>query len=152
MRGSRRLPAGAVSVNAVYRGQLLPVAFRVAGDPTRSGCLGVRHVFAGIGVADYSALREWYERFMGRPADLVPNDIEVCWQLTDSAWIYVKEDAERAGNAFITILVDDLDARLAELERNGIASGPVDTNADGVRTAVVTDPEGNTIQLGETPG
>jgi len=112
----------------------------------------VTHVFAGIGVADYPALREWYERFMGRSADLVPNDIEVCWQLTDSAWIYVKEDPERAGNAFITILVDDLDSRLAELERNGIASGPVDTNADGVRTAVVTDPEGNTIQLGETPG
>jgi catechol 2,3-dioxygenase-like lactoylglutathione lyase family enzyme len=111
-----------------------------------------RHVFAGIGVADYPAMRDWYERFMGRPADLVPNEIEVCWQLTDSAWIYVKEDPERAGNAFLTVLVDDLDAWLGELQERGIAPGPVDTNPDGVRTAVVTDPEGNTIQLGETPG
>jgi len=111
-----------------------------------------RHVFAGIGVSDYPALREWYERFMGRPADLVPNEIEVCWQLTDSAWVYVKKDEERAGNAFITILVDDLGARLEELSRRGIASGPVETMTNGTRTALVTDPEGNTIQLGETPG
>jgi catechol 2,3-dioxygenase-like lactoylglutathione lyase family enzyme len=111
-----------------------------------------RHVFAGIGVADYPAMRDWYEAFMGRPADLVPNEIEVCWQLTDSAWIYVKEDGERAGKSFLTILVDDIDAQVAGLGERGIASGPVDTNAAGVRVALVTDPEGNTIQFGETPG
>src|SRR4051812_1981563 len=109
-------------------------------------------LFAGIGAADYEALREWYERFFDRPADLVPNEIEVCWQLTESAWIYVKEDAERAGNAFVTVLVDDLDARVGELAAAGIASGPVETHSDGVRVALVTDPEGNTIQLGEVPG
>jgi catechol 2,3-dioxygenase-like lactoylglutathione lyase family enzyme len=111
-----------------------------------------RHVFAGIAVADYPAMRDWYERFMGRPADLVPNEIEVCWQLTESAWIYVKEDRERAGKAFLTVLVDDLDARLDELRERGIASGPVDdTLPGGTRVALVTDPEGNTIQLGEAP-
>ena len=111
----------------------------------------VTHVFAGIGVADYPAMREWYERFFGRAADLVPNEIEVCWQLTDSAWIYVKEDAERAGKSFVTVLVDDLDARLDELREEGIAPGPVVTLAGGTRTTVVTDPEGNTIQLGQVP-
>jgi catechol 2,3-dioxygenase-like lactoylglutathione lyase family enzyme len=112
----------------------------------------VQHVFAGIAAADYPAMRDWYERLMGRPADLVPNEIEVCWQLTDNAWIYVKADRERAGNAFITLLVDDLDAQLTELSERGIASGPVDAHSDGVRVALVTDPEGNTIQFGETPG
>jgi len=112
----------------------------------------IKYLFAGIGVADYDTMRDWYERFMGRPADLVPNEIEVCWQLTDSAWVYVKQDAERAGKAFITILVDDLDARVGELSHRGIASGPVETMSNGTRTALVTDPEGNTIQLGETPG
>jgi catechol 2,3-dioxygenase-like lactoylglutathione lyase family enzyme len=111
-----------------------------------------RHLFAGIGVADYAAMRDWYERFTGRPADLVPNEIEVCWQLTDTAWVYVKKDEERAGKAFITMLVDDLDARLEELSQRGIASGPVETMSNGTRTALVTDPEGNTIQLAETPG
>ena len=111
----------------------------------------VNHLFAGIAAADYESLREWYERLVGRPADLVPNEIEVCWQLTDSSWIYVKADPERAGKAFHTFLVDDLDARLAELAERGIASGPVDTNGAGVRTTLLTDPEGNTIQLGEPP-
>src|SRR5262245_22367930 len=111
--------------------------------------MATKHLFAGIGVADYPAMREWYERFMGRPADLVPNEIEVCWQLTDTAWVYVMEDAERAGKAFVTFLVDDLDAQLAELAQRGIASGPVDTLSNGTRTVVVTDPEGNTIQLGQ---
>jgi predicted enzyme related to lactoylglutathione lyase len=107
--------------------------------------------FAGIGAADYDAQRHWYERFFGRAADLVPNEIEVCWQVTDSAWMYVKADAERAGSAFHTLLVDDLDAWLAGLAERGIASGPVDTHSDGVRVALVTDPEGNTIQLGQVP-
>jgi catechol 2,3-dioxygenase-like lactoylglutathione lyase family enzyme len=113
--------------------------------------MGTNQLFAGIGAADYQALRDWYERFFGRPADLVPNEIEVCWQLTDSAWIYVKADSERAGNAFHTLLVDDLDGWLVELDQRGIASGPVDTHSDGVRVAHVTDPEGNTIQLGQVP-
>jgi catechol 2,3-dioxygenase-like lactoylglutathione lyase family enzyme len=119
---------------------------------TSSWRQSVQHLFAGIGVADYEAMRDWYETFMGRPPDLVPNDIEVCWQLSDSGWIYVKADPGRAGNAFLTFLVDDLDGWLAALERRGIPSGPVDTHSDGVRVALVTDPEGNTIQLGETPG
>jgi predicted enzyme related to lactoylglutathione lyase len=108
-------------------------------------------LFAGIGAADYEALGDWYERFFGRPADLVPNEIEVCWQLTDSAWIYVKADPERAGTAFLTLLVEDLDAELAGLAERGISSGPADTHSDGVRVALVTDPEGNTIQFGQVP-
>jgi predicted enzyme related to lactoylglutathione lyase len=111
--------------------------------------MGVDHLFAGIGAADYRAMSEWYERLMGRPADLVPNEFEVAWQLTDSAWIYVKADPERAGSAFLTVLVDDLDAYLAGLAERGIAPGPVDTLSGGTRVALVTDPEGNTIQLGQ---
>ena len=110
------------------------------------------YVFAGIAVADYDPMREWYERLMGRPADLVPHETEVAWQLTDTGWIYVKADADRSGKAFVTFLVDDLDAQLAALAERGIASGPVDTMTNGTRTALVTDPEGNTIQFGEVPG
>lgn len=114
--------------------------------------MAVTYLFAGVAAAHYESLRDWYERLMGRPADLVPNEIEVCWRLTDTSWIYVKADPERASKAFITVLVDDLDAQLAELDERGIASGPVETLPGGVRTTVVTDPEGNTIQFGEAPG
>jgi predicted enzyme related to lactoylglutathione lyase len=113
--------------------------------------VSISYVFAGIAAADYDSLREWYQRLIGRPPDLIPNETEVCWQLTDTGWIYVVADPDRAGNAFLTVLVDDLDHHLAGLADRGIASGPIDTLPGGVRKAVVTDPEGNTIQFGEAP-
>ena len=63
------------------------------------------HVFAGIPVADYAAARPWYERLAGRAPDMVPHDHEAVWQLTDTGWLYIVEDAERAGRALVTLLV-----------------------------------------------
>jgi catechol 2,3-dioxygenase-like lactoylglutathione lyase family enzyme len=108
-------------------------------------------VFAGIHVADLDAARAWYERFAGRPPDLIPNDDEVAWRFTDSGWIYVVRDAERAGTAAVTLLVDDLGERLAGLAERDIESGELETYANGVRHVVITDPEGNTIAFGEVP-
>jgi predicted enzyme related to lactoylglutathione lyase len=51
----------------------------------------------------------------------------------------------------VTFLVEDIDAYVAALAERGIASGPVETHPDGVQVALVTDPEGNTIQLGQVP-
>jgi hypothetical protein len=68
------------------------------------------HVFAGIPVADFGAARAWYEELLKRPPDLVAHETDVAWQVTDSGWIYVVEDAGRAGRALVTVLVDDLDA------------------------------------------
>ena len=99
------------------------------------------HVFAGIPVADFDRAKRWYERLFGREADLVPHETEVAWQLTGNGWVYVVEDAERAGRALVTILVDDLDQITADGER--------ETVPGKYRNVVVTDPEGNRIQFGE---
>jgi catechol 2,3-dioxygenase-like lactoylglutathione lyase family enzyme len=112
----------------------------------------ITEVFSGMPVADYPAGRAWYERLTGRPPDLPVHDTECAWQLAGSGWIYVIGDAERAGSALLTILVDDLDGQLAELAGRGIQAGPIDTIADGVRVCVVTDPDGNHIQFGQPPG
>jgi catechol 2,3-dioxygenase-like lactoylglutathione lyase family enzyme len=101
------------------------------------------HVFAGIPVAEFAASRDWYEALLGRPPDMVPHDSEVAWRLTDSGWIYVVEDAGRAGHALVTVLVDDLDALGLE--------GEVETVPGKFRRTLVTDPEGNRIQFAETP-
>ena len=108
-------------------------------------------VFAAIHVADLDAARAWYEQFAGRPPDLVPNDDELAWQFTESGWIYVVRDAERAGRSAATLLVDDLDARLADLAARNVAVGEIETYGNGVRHVVVTDPEGNTVAFGEVP-
>jgi predicted enzyme related to lactoylglutathione lyase len=111
----------------------------------------VTYVFAGIPVADFEAARAWYERLAGRPPDLVPHSHEAAWQLTKTGWIYVVADAERAGSALVTLLVDDLDERIEALAQRGLEVGEVETIADGVRTVVLEDPDGNAIKLAQPP-
>jgi len=113
--------------------------------------MAVTYVFAGIPVADRDAAAGWYERLVGRPPDLIPNDDEAAWRLTETGWIYVIADATRAGSALNTLLVDDLDAFLAGLAERKVMAGPVKTIGDGVRVTVVTDPDGNRLQVGQPP-
>jgi len=109
------------------------------------------HLFAGIPVTDRDAAAGWYEPFVARPADLIPNEDEAAWQLTPSSWIYVFADQRRAGSAIHTLLVDDLDAFLAELAARGIATDAVETLRTSVRVSAVTDPNGNRLKVGQPP-
>jgi hypothetical protein len=102
-------------------------------------------LFAAIPTADFAVGRDWWQRFFGREPDLIPNDHEAAWRVTTDGWIYVIGDAERAGKALITLLVDDLDDWIARL---ALDAGALETMPGGIRTLHVTDPEGNTIQLG----
>src|SRR3712207_7605323 len=67
--------------------------------PPRSPCHGVpvSELFAGIAVADFPRALEWYRRLFGRDADVVAHDREVLWQVSGTGWLYVVEDAVRAG-------------------------------------------------------
>ena len=109
-------------------------------------------LFAGVAVAYYHAARAWYERLLGRPPDMIPNDNEATWRLAVAGWIYVVGDAHRAGKALLTLIVDDLDRHVAELGERGFATGAIETAPGLYRRVVVTDPEGNTITFAETPG
>ena len=113
--------------------------------------MAVTYVFAGIPVAHRDAAAGWYERLIGRPPDLVPNDDEAAWRLTETGWIYIIVDAHRAGSALHTLLVDDLDAFLAGLAERRITTSPVETIGGGVRRTDVTDPDGNRLQVGQPP-
>lgn len=106
-------------------------------------------LFAGLAVARLDAALAWYERFFGRPPDVVPNDTESMWQATDAGWVYVVADAERAGKGLMTVMVDDLGEDLTALEARGITTGPVETAPGLYRKTVLEDPEGNVIQLFE---
>lgn len=88
---------------------------------------------------------------IGRQPDLIPNDNEAAWRLTDTGWLYVIVDADRAGSGLNTLLVDDLDGFLAGITARGIGAGPVQTMDNGVRVTIVTDPDGNRLQLGQPP-
>lgn len=111
----------------------------------------VTYVFAGIPVADRDAAAAWYQQLTARPPDLIPNEDEAAWRLTETGWIYVIADRDRAGSALHTVLVDDLDGFLTGLAERGIRAGPVETIGVGVRVTIVTDPDGNRIQVGQPP-
>ena len=97
------------------------------------------HVFAGIPVSDYPAARAWYERLLGRPPDLLPHESEAAWQLNEGGWIYVVADAERAGRALVTFLVDDIAAWPVEADRS----------IPGMLRGDIVDPDGNKIQVAQ---
>jgi catechol 2,3-dioxygenase-like lactoylglutathione lyase family enzyme len=106
-------------------------------------------LFAGVPVADIASARAWYERLLGRPPDLIPNENEVAWQLAEAGWIYVVGDPARAGRTLLTLIVDDLDLELARLAERGVAAGPIAEGA--VRKLEIADPDGNKITFGQ-PG
>lgn len=110
--------------------------------------MGFTETFAGVAVRSIGDASPWYERLFGRPPDMLPNDIEAAWQVTPGGWVYVVEDAERAGYSLLTLLVDDLDERLTSA---GVDAASIDVVGGGTRTAVFTDPDGNRIQLGQPP-
>jgi predicted enzyme related to lactoylglutathione lyase len=109
----------------------------------------IEAVFAGLAVADFDRAIDFYERFFGREADLVPKEGDSAWQAAGQGWVYVVRDAERAGRGLLTLLVDDLEQHVATLAARGIESEPIERIPGVLARTVVTDPEGNTIQLGQ---
>ena len=60
-------------------------------------------------------------------------------------------DTNRAGNALLTLLVDDLDEQVAALAERGFVPNEVETLSDAGRKAAFVDPEGNKITFAQ-PG
>jgi predicted enzyme related to lactoylglutathione lyase len=114
--------------------------------------VSIKWFFAGIPVADYPLASAWYERLMGRPADFNPDENEAVWKVIDNGWVYVVADPGRAGKALITLMVDDLDRHVAELEERGVAVGAMEIQPGLYRRVAVTDPEGNKISFGQALG
>jgi catechol 2,3-dioxygenase-like lactoylglutathione lyase family enzyme len=107
-------------------------------------------LFAGIRVCDLTAARAWYERLLGEPS-FFPNATEVVWTLADDRSLYIEEDPHRAGSGLITVLVDDLDALVAEIGSRGLDPAARETYSNGVRKATYRDDDGNEIGFGGVP-
>ncbi len=119
--------------------------------PAGFAAVPVSELFASIPVGDRDAAMEWYGRLLGRPPDLIPNEDEAAWRISDGGWIYLIVDPARAGSSLQTLLVEDLDAVLAGVVSRGVAIGPVDVMGNGVRHTILTDSDGNRLKLGQVP-
>ena len=111
--------------------------------------MAINVLFAGIAVGNLDTAIDWYERLLGGPPDMTPNEKERAWRLTDESWLYVVADRERAGRALVTVMVDDLDGRLAGIRARGIEVGEVVEINERTRKAEIVDPDGNRIGFGQ---
>ena len=73
------------------------------------------------------------------------------WELAEHRFLFILEDAERAGNATHTVIVDDLDAIVEEIAARGIEPAERETYSNGVRKMVYRDADGNGVGYGGAP-
>jgi quercetin dioxygenase-like cupin family protein len=107
-------------------------------------------LFAGARVRELASARAWYERLLGEPA-FFPNESEAVWRLADGRFVYIVEDAGRAGGAEILVWPGDLDATIAEIAARGLNPAQRETYANGVRKVSYRDDDGNEISFGGAP-
>lgn len=108
--------------------------------------MAIEHVLAVVPVTDFEASHAWYERFFGRPADNLPMEGRLVeWRVTDSGWLQVTTDPERAGSALVNFAVDDLDRHVADLAQRNLLTGEIETVNKGVKLSSIIDLDGNTI-------
>ena len=107
------------------------------------------YVFAGLVVSDRDTSARWYEKLLGSAPDLYPNDVEVAWQLTGSASLYLLADAARAGGGVFTMVVEDLNSYLAGLAARGLTVGAIQEIPGAGRKVVALDPDGNEVGVVE---
>ncbi len=104
-------------------------------------------IFAGIPVRNIKDAVDWYERLLGAAPSFCPNDVEAVWQLAEDRYVYVIQDAKRAGGAVSMIWVDDPVSEVASIVTRGVH--PVDVEKhDQVWKYVFHDADGNEIGIG----
>jgi hypothetical protein len=108
-------------------------------------------LFAGIPVRDFATAEDWYERLLGGPPSFFPHDTEAVWEIAEHRYVYIVEDAERAGRALVTLFAEDLDAQLDGIASRGIEPAQQETYRNGVRKVTFRDADGNEIGFGGAP-
>ena len=108
--------------------------------------MSIDHVLAVIPVTDFEAAHAWYERLFGRPATNLPMEGQLVeWRVTDSGWVQVTRDVDRAGSCLLNFAVDNLDQHVADVSGRGLAPGAIETVNKGVQLSAIRDLDGNTI-------
>ncbi|MDQ1356983.1 MAG: hypothetical protein QOF20_1623 [Acidimicrobiaceae bacterium] len=119
----------------------------------------------GLSCDDPIAIEKWYEKHFGfkRTRVYAPGPDQVVMIGVGGVYLELFKSTETrpfpkaagagcdySGIRHLAFLVDDLDAKLAELGDDAVLTlGPIDFSAfiKGERTAWVADPEGNIIEL-----
>lgn len=109
------------------------------------------NLFAGIPVSDFAAAKQRYERLLGGEPTFMAHATEAVWELAPERWVFVVEEPARAGGAMFTILVDDLEGKVAEIAARGVEPDERVAYENGARKAIYRDGDGNELSFGEAP-
>jgi catechol 2,3-dioxygenase-like lactoylglutathione lyase family enzyme len=114
-------------------------------------CTKSLDLFAGIAVSEYAASVKWYEQLLGYPPAFFPHETEAVWELAEHRYLYIVQEAERAGHAMHTLFVSDLDTVVGQIAVRGLEPSKCETYPNGVRKMTYRDPDGNEIGFGGAP-
>lgn len=106
--------------------------------------MAVTNALAGVAVRKLAVAIDWYGRVLDRAPDTQPMEGLAEWAFPSGGWLQVFEDETRAGRSSVTLVEDDLDARLADLAAKGVAVQST-SESDMVKVAIVRDPDGNLV-------
>jgi predicted enzyme related to lactoylglutathione lyase len=109
----------------------------------------VDKVYSVISTGHLDQSKEWYMRLFGRAPDLHPMAEVYEWYFGDGG-LQLVDDARRAGQSMLTVIVPDLEASRAMLQSRQLALGP-SSGGDFARIAQITDLDGNQVTLAQ-PG
>jgi glyoxylase I family protein len=107
----------------------------------------IDHVLAVIPVADLTVSADWYERLFDAEATNRPMSNVAEWRLTDTGWVQVFVDADRAGRSFFNLAVSDLDKFVEGLRERGFRPSEIQNANKGVRLSNIEDPDRNTLHF-----
>lgn len=110
-------------------------------------CQDMSDLFSGIPVKDFVAASRWYEQLLGGPPDFFPHDTEAVWKLAEHQYIYIVQIPERAGQAILMQMVDDLDAHILGITNRGLKYSNQEYFSNEMCKVTYSDPDGNQISF-----
>ena len=111
--------------------------------------MNIKNVFVSVHASDFSGLSDWWSNLLERKWDRQPMPSCHEWDLTESVFFQVLDDAQHSGRTTVTLKVTGLDDHVERLRGFGInIPDPVDVvGFDSLRYCQFNDPEGNEVGL-----
>ena len=103
-----------------------------------------KNVNAVLPVADHAAAVAWYSKWIGRKPDVEPTEGVAEWEIASNAWIQDSLDPDAAGKTTVVVGVDDIDATVADLGKEGVTCGEMQ-DYGFVKLTEIVDPDGNKV-------
>lgn len=108
------------------------------------------HLFAGMRVRDFEVSLAWYKKLLGEPT-FFPHETEAVWTIAEHRSVYVVQHPQSAGASVLLVFVDDLDAKLLELDERGLQPDVIELWAAGRERLSTAIPTATSLGSAERP-